>query len=99
MFSFIMSNLLDMIERLKRISEDFNQETELDKFFHTLTRFNGLKPLDAKIISEITNYLKQKWSHDKTNFLVEEQDYDLFSQLPQEVKNMIFTEFVFKDFV
>ena len=43
--------------------------------------------------------MKRKWSSDKNNFLLEEKDFDLFQQLPSEVKMTIYTEFMFKKFI
>jgi len=82
-FAFMSGLLIDAIMHLNKFDREFDDGDELNKFFDTLKRnFNGGVDIKLKLRLEITEFLDDRWKNNKTNFLGNEEDQMLMSQLP-----------------
>jgi hypothetical protein len=82
-FATMSGLLIDAIMHLNKFDQEFDDGDELNKFFDTLKRnFNGGVDIKLKLRLEITEFLDDRWKNNKTNFLVNEEDQMLMSQLP-----------------
>jgi hypothetical protein len=71
----------------------------LSKFFGVIKQFNGEKPLDKHLKKRIEDHFTYRWSKDKLMAFQEDSDLSIFGQLPDEVHQMMYTEFLFRDFL
>ena len=71
----------------------------LSKFFGTIRKFNNNVQIDLTLKREIEAFFAYKWTMDKNMAFKDEQDITIFEQLPEEVRQMIYQEFMFKEFL
>ena len=43
--------------------------------------------------------MNYKWVHDRNNFLLLQKDSEIFSQLPSDCQRMLYTDFIFQEFI
>jgi hypothetical protein len=48
-FSYIMGNFLEMIQKIKEFKKEFDDGDNLSKFFGVLEKFNNNKPFDIDL--------------------------------------------------
>jgi hypothetical protein len=63
-FSYIMGNLIEIIDEIKLIEADIDDGDNLAKFLGLIRRFNSDKALPAKIQDEIEDFFIYKWVED-----------------------------------
>jgi len=90
---------MEMISKVENLGKEFNNEEDLEKFFLLLRKYNSGKPIDKNTQFRIHNFLNYKWQNDRNNFLLEEKDKQIFSQLPGVCQRQIYTDFLFQEFL
>lgn len=71
----------------------------MNRFFGTMENFNGKKPMDYKLKKDIEAHFDYRFNNDKLIAFREEKDLSIFEQLPEEVQQTMYVEFLFKDFL
>ena len=99
MFSYILGELLQNVNRIEKLNEPIGSEKDLDKFILVLKHFNNQRSIDQKLQQEIRSFIKNMWQKNKNNFNLAYADQCLYDQLPSEVQTKLYTEFLFNDFM
>ena len=64
-----------------------------------MARFNGDKQLPEKQIDNIMQFFDYKWKMDKNQAIDEEAEIALLMQLPSEVQDTLYSNFLFQQFL
>ena len=89
-----------MIDNIRSLDSEFSEEEKLEKFFNMMRdNYNMGKPIKKEVRENITNFMSFSWSNNRTNFLLDESDLDLFDQLHHETQLAIFRKFIFNEFL
>ena len=51
------------------------------------------------LVAEFERYFEYYWQNDKTYAMVSEEDLAILDELPEDIQNCIFKDFLFKDFL
>ena len=101
--SLIKGQLWDMVINLEQLDGQSEGRVkdlfQLDHFINQLRRFNGGDKLKENQEEQIRDFFKYRWKKDRNQFLQTDDEQRLVNELPLEVKNFIFTKFVFIDFL
>ena len=73
-FSFVLNELSYMISNKKSLTGDIEYKEELDQFFVLLQKFNYGQPLSSDLTIQISEFMDEKWSCDKNNFILTNKD-------------------------
>lgn len=98
-FSYIMGNFIDILNQFQNYQADLDDGDTLTKFFGVIKKFNGEKSLNIELKNRIEAHFTYRWQNDKLMAFRDEQDLSIFSQLPESVRQMMYTEFLFRDFL
>lgn len=98
-FSYIMGNFIDILDQFQNYNASLDDGDTLTKFFGIVQKFNHDKPVNPEIKKTIENHFDYLWEHDKLQAFRDEADLAIFSQMPEEVRIAMLTEFLFKDFL
>ena len=98
-FSYIMGNFIEILQQFKEFHEDLEDGDNLMKFFGTLKKFNNHLHIKLELKKRIENHFDYQWKMDKNMAFRDQQDVNIFIQLPEEVKSCLFKDFLFKDFI
>ena len=71
----------------------------LSKFFGTIKKFNKNVDVDLVLKRQIVAFFAYKWTMDKNMAFKNDHDRAIFLQLPEEVRQMLYQEFMFKEFL
>ena len=71
----------------------------LSKFFGLIKRFNGNVDIEVNLKREIEQFFDYKWQFDRNQAIDDEQEIKILEQLPEEVQNKIYTNFLFREFL
>jgi len=94
-----MGQFIDMLNDIERYNSDLEESEELSKFLGVMRKFNLNKPLEKKFKNQIEEYFRYKWLHDKNQFISDKEDIYLLEQMPQEVEDKLYYQYLFKDFL
>jgi hypothetical protein len=78
------------------LDADLDDGDNLSKFFGLIKKFNGNVDIDYRLKREIEEYFDYKWTYDRNQAIDDEQEKAILYQLPDEVQNKIYSEFLFK---
>ena len=84
-FSYMMGELLIMINQIKTLDHEIAQddEADLENFFTLLRMFNDGNKINMKVQDKIRTFLEYKWINDKNQFLINKRDQaQYYSQMP-----------------
>ena len=84
-FSYIMGNLIEIIDEIKLIEAEIDDGDNLAKFFGLIRRFNADKQLPTRIQDEIEDFFVYKWNQDRNQAVETDKDKELLEQLPYDV--------------
>ena len=79
-----------------------NEDTtsdQLQMFFGCMKFFNNQRPIDKDLQNSWIDYFKYKSLNDKNNFLNSEDDQAIFDKLTLEIRQEIYTKFVYRRFL
>ena len=80
------------------MNADLDEGDELARFFGLIRRFNDNVPLKISLKEQIERHFDYKWINDKNQAIDDDAEKDMLDQLPEEVINKIYGEFLFTDF-
>ena len=98
-FLLIINNFNDFVEQMRDFNKNFDEEEDLMKFFDTLKNFNHGWPLDNKFKNDLETFFRHKWTYDKNNAFSSKTDKYFLDQLPDYVKNKIFSDYSYYYFL
>lgn len=98
-FSLILKNFDEILIQLKELYEDLEDETGLYQFFALLKQFNGGKPLNENFTNQMSKFFDYKWKNDRNQALDDDEEMEIMMQLPDEVRDKIYSGFLFNDFL
>jgi hypothetical protein len=81
-FSYIMGDILTLIESWKELNEVNDDGESLNKFFNVLRKFNEGTPLEPEWVSKMEMHFGYIWDNDRNFAVRDEQDVSLLEQLP-----------------
>ena len=104
-FSYFMGNFIEILEQYQNLNAELDDADNLAKFFGVIKKFNG----NVEIIGDrdervplkqrIEEHFIFKWNNDQTQAITTEADKLLLEQLPIEVQNKLFCNFLFHEFL
>ena len=71
----------------------------IEGFFNALKSFNHGHPINMDFQTEVVEYFKARHIYNKNNFLAKAEDLKTYNQLPLEIRNAIYTGFVYRNFL
>jgi hypothetical protein len=80
------------------LNSDLDEGDELARFFGLIRRFNENVPLKISLKEQIERHFDYKWINDKNQAIDDESEREMLEQLPVEVINKIYGDFLFSDF-
>lgn len=80
------------------MNSDLDEGDELARFFGLIRRFNENVPLKISLKEQIERHFDYKWINDKNQAIDDESEREMLEQLPVEVINKIYGDFLFSDF-
>lgn len=98
-FSYIMGNFINILDQYQNLNSDLDEGDELARFFGLIRRFNDNVPLKLSLKEQIEKHFDYKWINDKNQAIDDQAEKDMLDQLPVEVINKIYGNFLFTDFV
>lgn len=81
-FSIIMRNFSEILDKIGEINADLDEGDELTRFFGLLKRFNGGKNINQKLTKKIEKFFDYKWNNDKLMAINDPGEIAILSQLP-----------------
>lgn len=93
-----MSIFIEILDQYKNLNADLDEGDNLSKFFGLLRRFNDNVPIKIQLKEQIEKHFDYKWKKDKNQSVNDPEEEAMLDQLPEEVQNRIFCEFLFSDF-
>jgi len=97
-FSYIMGNFINILDQYQNLNSDLDEGDELARFFGLIRRFNENVPLKISLKEQIERHFDYKWINDKNQAIDDEAEREMLEQLPVEVINKIYGDFLFSDF-
>lgn len=97
-FSYIMGNFINILDQYQNLNSDLDEGDELARFFGLIRRFNENVPLKISLKEQIERHFDYKWINDKNQAIDDESEREMLEQLPVEVINKIYGDFLFSDF-
>ena len=75
-FSYIMGELLIMINQINSLDHEIaeDDEADLENFFTLLRMFNDGNKINMKVQDKIRTFLEYKWINDKNKFMIDVRD-------------------------
>jgi hypothetical protein len=61
LFSYILGNLIEIINKLRTFNMDLDQDEELELFLGMLKRFNDAEPLNYEFRKKTYEFFIYKW--------------------------------------
>lgn len=98
-FSYIMGNFIEILEKIQQLNEDLDDGDKLTRFFGLLQRFNGNKSINIELRQSIEKFFDYKWNNDRNMAIDDKAEKDLLDQLPPEVQDKLISGFLFNQFL
>ena len=78
-FSIVMSNFIEILDKVSLINADLDEGDELCRFFGLLKRFNGGRTINQEIIGKIEKFFDYKWNNDKLMAINDDEEIAILS--------------------
>ena len=98
-FSYQMGDILALIEDWKELNEVNEDGDGLQKFFNVLKRYNLGTDVGVDFRRKIEAHFSNLWDKDRNFAVRDDKDVSLLEQLPQEIINRLYRDFLFVDFL
>ena len=98
-FSYIMGIFIGILEKFKLANAELEEEEELSRFFVLIQKFNNGMPIEAEFKLRIEHYMQYKWQNDKNMAITLKEKEEIMEQIPTDVQDRLYCEFLFKDFL
>ena len=76
-FSYIMGNFIEILDKFKQLNESFEDGDNLSKFFGLLVRFNRGKDVNFELKQDIEAFFSYKWNNGKNLALECDEDISI----------------------
>ena len=96
-FGYVLGNYGEIIYEYNNLTADLDEGDQLASFFGLMKHFNDGEDMDWDMQQNIENYFAYKWKYDRNQAIDEKWELDIVEQLPIEVKNCLYQEFLYKD--
>ena len=73
-FSYIMGELIEILEKNKSLNADLDEGDSLSKFFGLLRRFNDNVPMNQTLKEKIEKHFDYKWKKDKNQSVNDDEE-------------------------
>ena len=98
-FTFITNHFLIVINKLLLISKENEDYDNLSRFFGLLCKFNKQRKFSKQFTQQIESYFEYYWKNDHNYCLSSIEDQRFFVELPYNIKNRVYRDFLFMPFV
>lgn len=88
-----------MIETMKTFNKDNEEAKDLNRFFNLISRYNQRIHIKNEVRENIERHMVYRWNNDKNLAISKEEDIQLLTELPDDVKTRIFKNFLFSNFL
>ena len=94
-----MGKFVDIFNEIIKFNDALDDGDNLHKFFGVLERFNNNKPFDIDLKKKIEQHFNHLWSHNKNAAIQAEKDLEIFEQIPEDTRDMLYHKFLFHGFL
>jgi len=98
-FSYMMGIFIEILHSYKTLNAELDDGDNLTRFFGLISHFNKKAPMDIELKQKIEAFFDYKWSFDRNQAFDEEEEVAMMQQLPYEVINKIYCNFLFSSFL
>ena len=84
-FSIVMSNFIQILDRVAQINADLDEGDDLSRFFGLLKKFNDGRQVNQKLQLKIEKFFSYKWNNAKLMAINDDEEIAILSQLPLDV--------------
>ena len=98
-FSIVMGKFTDILDTFKEIDAEMEDGEGLSKFFGLIKHYNKGRFLNRDLKVKIEEFMEYRWLNDKNQAMQDGDDIALLEQLPVDVQQRIYSEFMFKNFI
>ena len=98
-FNLISAELLIVMDTLSMLDRDDDVSDDLNRFYNVLKHYNRGQGIDKDFQNSMNEFFKYKSAFDKNNFLETPTDIAIFESLSVELRNAIYTKFVYRKFL
>jgi hypothetical protein len=98
-FSYIMGIFISILDQYSKSHADFDEGHKLNRFFGLLIKFNLNAPTNLDMKLKFEKYFDYKWKNDKNIAIGPEEKAAIVDQLPIEIQDRLFNEFLYNDFI
>ena len=98
-FSYMMGNFIQIIQSYNDYNKINDEEDSLSNFFGILRKFNRNELLDPKFERLLEKYFTYRWEKDKNDSLIKKNYMYIVEQIPTQVVDSIYADFLFRDFL
>lgn len=82
-----------------KYNKDIEEGNQLSRFLNTMQQFNSNEPLEKTMKNQLEEYFYYRWANDKNSAITDQQDLEIFNQMPMEVKMKLLRDFMHKRFL
>ena len=98
-FSFIMGEYGALLDEYKTSNEEYEEGDKLKLFFGVMRNFNDNEEIKLTMQQDIEKYFTHRWEHYKNLAFQADDEVALLNELPDGVKNDLFSTFLFESFI
>lgn len=98
-FSYIMGIFISILDQYGKSHADVDEGHKLNRFFGLLIKFNLNAPTDLAMKLQFEKFFDYKWKNDKNLAIGPEEKAAIVDQLPIEIQDRLFNEFLYNDFI
>ena len=98
-FSFIMTQFLDILASWKEVDEDIGDGEQLPLFYNIMKRMNEDQELNYYFKDDIERYFEYRWRKNKNAALESPEERNNIAQLPIQVMDHFYCGFLFESFL
>ena len=98
-FSYMMGVFTEILEDYKLLNATLDNGEKLSQFFVLLKKMNYNQDIDIETIRDMENYFIYRWDNDRNQAVRNLEDLNFLNQLPEKVRNRLYTDFLFGNFL
>lgn len=98
-FGLILNDLVTIIDQFKAYDAEIDEGNELREFFGCLKHYNNGIDIDINKKREFESYFEYRWFSHKNSAIDDEEEKAKLEQLPEKTINVLYKEFLYKDFL
>ena len=98
-FSYIMNEYVALLDHWKLHKADYDEGDKLRMWFGTLKHFNKKEDIKYELKKKYEDFFIYSWANYKNLAFKQDEDLQLYEQLPDLVTNDIFFRFLYSPFL